>query len=115
MAVLPFLYRPDNRVLRDGLFDAWYDRTRHFLAPILAAMPGAVSGLKSLLNGAASHPDQLARERSAQLLRLVELEHLAAHLDEHKPWDQYLTPVQQQWLGLARTLLHESLQHAELL
>lgn len=42
VAVLPFLYRPDNRVLRDGLFDAWYDRTRHFLAPILAR--GAADG-----------------------------------------------------------------------
>lgn len=54
----------------------WDAYVADFLAPILAAMPGAVSGLKSLLNGAASHPDQVARERSAQLLRLVELRSL---------------------------------------
>ena len=37
VAVLPFLYRSDNRVLRDGFHDAWRAGTRHFLAPILRA------------------------------------------------------------------------------
>lgn len=37
MAVVPFLYRADNRVLRDGFYDAWFARTRQFLTPILAA------------------------------------------------------------------------------
>jgi enoyl-CoA hydratase/carnithine racemase len=51
----------------------WDAYVADFLAPIVAAMPGAVSGLKSLLNGAASDPDQPARERRAQIERLIEL------------------------------------------
>jgi enoyl-CoA hydratase/carnithine racemase len=43
------------------------------LAPILAAPPGAVGELKWLLAGAASAPDQLARERAAQTRRLADL------------------------------------------
>ena len=43
------------------------------LAPILAALPGAVGELKWLLDGAAAAPDQMARERQAQARRLVEL------------------------------------------
>ncbi|MFN7951555.1 MAG: ABC transporter ATP-binding protein/permease [bacterium] len=65
-----------------------------------------IASLRAVMN----HPDSdgpFPDDDVRELLRLVELEHLAAHLDEHKPWDQYLTPVQQQWLGLARTLLHE--------
>ncbi len=53
--------------------DRWSEYEVEFLAPILAAMPGAVSGLKHLLNGAAFDPDQAGRERSAQLIRLAEL------------------------------------------
>jgi enoyl-CoA hydratase/carnithine racemase len=48
-------------------------RLEALLAPILAAMPGAVSELKHLLSGAATATDQLARERAAQIRRLAEL------------------------------------------
>ena len=51
-------------------WDAYLD---DFLAPIIAAMPGAVSELKHLLAGAETAPDQLARERAAQIRRLAEL------------------------------------------
>jgi enoyl-CoA hydratase/carnithine racemase len=51
----------------------WDAYVADFLAPIIAALPGAVSGLKSLLNGAAADPDQPARERRAQIERLIEL------------------------------------------
>jgi enoyl-CoA hydratase/carnithine racemase len=51
-------------------WDAYVDE---FLTPIRAALPNAVGALKSLLQGAASNEDQLARERSAQLARLTEL------------------------------------------
>ena len=53
--------------------DQWDSYVSEFLAPIIAALPGAVSGLKALLNGAASDTDQPARERRAQMARLVEL------------------------------------------
>jgi enoyl-CoA hydratase/carnithine racemase len=51
----------------------WDDYLDGFLAPIIAAMPGAVSELKHLLAGADTAPDQLARERAAQIRRLAEL------------------------------------------
>jgi enoyl-CoA hydratase/carnithine racemase len=51
----------------------WDDYVEAFLAPIVAALPGAVSELKALLDGAGTSPDQLARERAAQMRRLVEL------------------------------------------
>lgn len=51
----------------------WDDYLAEFMAPILAAMPGAVSELKHLLAGADTAPDQLARERAAQTRRLAEL------------------------------------------
>jgi enoyl-CoA hydratase/carnithine racemase len=47
-----------------------------FLAPILAALPGAVSELKHLLDRADVADDQLARERAAQGRRLVDLRRL---------------------------------------
>ena len=53
--------------------DDWDDYLARFLAPILAAMPGAVSGLKGLLYGAAADCDQAGRERRAQMARLIEL------------------------------------------
>lgn len=49
---------------------AWLDG---LLAPVTAALPGAVSELKWLLQGAAQAPDQPARERAAQARRLAEL------------------------------------------
>jgi len=54
----------------------WEAYLAQLLAPIVAALPGAVGALKGLLQGAASHPDQLGRERRAQLLRLAELRQL---------------------------------------
>lgn len=51
----------------------WTDYTAEFLAPIIAAMPGAVGELKALLRGAASAEDQVGRERAAQMRRLAEL------------------------------------------
>ncbi|MDI1291067.1 MAG: enoyl-CoA hydratase/isomerase family protein [bacterium] len=56
--------------------DEWDAYVTEFLAPIIAALPGAVSGLKTLLNGAASDADQPARERRAQMERLIELRSL---------------------------------------
>lgn len=56
--------------------DEWDVYLAEFLAPIIAALPGAVSGLKALLNGAAAHPDQIGRERAAQIHRLSELREL---------------------------------------
>lgn len=53
--------------------DGWDAYLAEFLAPIIAALPGAVSGLKALLSGAASNADQAGRERAAQILRLAEL------------------------------------------
>lgn len=54
----------------------WSAYVPTLLEPILAAMPEAVSELKGLLSGAASAPDQMARERSAQMRRLVSLKKL---------------------------------------
>ena len=51
----------------------WDAYLAELMAPILAAMPGAVSELKHLLSGAATATDQLARERAAQIRRLAEL------------------------------------------
>lgn len=51
----------------------WDSYLADFMAPILEAMPGAVSELKHLLAGADVAPDQLARERAAQTRRLAEL------------------------------------------
>jgi enoyl-CoA hydratase/carnithine racemase len=53
--------------------DRWDGHVNALLAPMLAAMPGAVGELKALLNGAASNGDQTARERAAQMRRLAEL------------------------------------------
>lgn len=49
---------------------AWLDA---ILTPVTAALPGAVSELKWLLQGAAQASDQPARERAAQARRLAEL------------------------------------------
>lgn len=51
----------------------WDSYLADFLAPIRAALPGAVGELKGLLRGAASASDQLARERAAQARRLADL------------------------------------------
>ena len=51
----------------------WDAYLAELMAPILAAMPGAVSELKHLLSGADTATDQLARERAAQIRRLTEL------------------------------------------
>jgi enoyl-CoA hydratase/carnithine racemase len=51
----------------------WDTYLAEFMAPIMAAMPGAVSELKHLLSGAAVALDQPARERAAQARRLAEL------------------------------------------
>ena len=53
--------------------EQWDAYLSEFLAPIVAALPGAVSALKALLNGAASDSDQAGRERRAQAARLIEL------------------------------------------
>ena len=51
----------------------WDAYLADFMAPILAALPGAVAELKHLLSGADTATDQLARERAAQARRLAEL------------------------------------------
>lgn len=53
--------------------EQWDEALAALLAPILAAMPGAVAELKHLLSGAQTAPDQLSRERAAQIRRLSEL------------------------------------------
>ncbi|MBI1350811.1 MAG: enoyl-CoA hydratase/isomerase family protein [Actinomycetales bacterium] len=52
---------------------AWADLLELTLAPIRAALPGAVGELKALLGSAAADPAQLERERAAQIRRLTEL------------------------------------------
>ena len=51
----------------------WSEWLESFLAPVRLTLPGAVAELKSLLQGAGSAPDQLLRERQAQIRRIVEL------------------------------------------
>jgi enoyl-CoA hydratase/carnithine racemase len=51
----------------------WTAYVGELLAPILAAMPGAVAELKGLLSAAEASDGQLARERAAQARRLREL------------------------------------------
>ena len=53
--------------------ELWADWLDAFLAPVRLSLPGAVSELKLLLQGAASDPDQLRRERQAQIRRIAEL------------------------------------------
>jgi putative ATP-binding cassette transporter len=45
-------------------------------------------------------------ERIAEVLGSLELGHLTTHLDATEPWDQRLTPNEQQRLGIARVLLN---------
>ena len=56
--------------------DDWETYLAEFTAPIVAALPGAVSELKHLLAGADTAGDQLARERAAQVRRLADLKAL---------------------------------------
>jgi putative ATP-binding cassette transporter len=51
--------------------------------------------------------DAFAEERVCDVLRLLELGRLEAHLQEAGPWDQQLTDDEQQRLTVARVLLHE--------
>ncbi|MEI6360624.1 MAG: enoyl-CoA hydratase/isomerase family protein [Actinomycetes bacterium] len=53
--------------------DQLEEQAAALLAPMLAAMPGAVAELKALLDGADTGIDQTARERAAQMRRLAEL------------------------------------------
>ncbi|MCX6431838.1 MAG: enoyl-CoA hydratase/isomerase family protein [Actinobacteria bacterium] len=53
--------------------EQWDAYIARLLKPIIAAMPGAVTELKSLLQGASTSPDQTGRERAAQIRRLSEL------------------------------------------
>jgi putative ATP-binding cassette transporter len=46
-------------------------------------------------------------DRVRDVLRLLGLEQLAARLDDTEPWDQLLSPHEQQRLALARVLLNE--------
>jgi putative ATP-binding cassette transporter len=46
-------------------------------------------------------------ERIDEVLRLLGLGHLATRLDETAPWDQQLSPQEQQRLALGRVLLNE--------
>lgn len=62
------------------------------------------------LRAVMGHPDSdgpFSDEEIRDLLRLAGLDHLAGRLDEVKQWDQFLTPYEQQWLALARVLVHE--------
>ncbi len=51
----------------------WDAYVVELLEPIMAALPGAVSELKHLLDGADTSTQQLARERQAQMRRLADL------------------------------------------
>jgi enoyl-CoA hydratase/carnithine racemase len=53
--------------------DEWDSVVMSLIAPMNAALPGAVGELKALLRGADSAADQLARERAAQIRRLADL------------------------------------------
>lgn len=58
--------------------DQWDDHLATLLTPVRQCLPGAVSEIKHLLQGATYGPDQLVRERSAQVRRLHELAALAS-------------------------------------
>jgi putative ATP-binding cassette transporter len=49
---------------------------------------------------------EFSDERIAAVLRPLQLEHLAARLDDVEPWDQHLTPWEQQLVAIARVLLN---------
>ena len=49
------------------------------------------------------HPD----ERIAAVMQLLSLEHLLARLDNTEPWEQQLSPYEQQLVALARVFLNE--------
>jgi putative ATP-binding cassette transporter len=51
--------------------------------------------------------EDFAQEKIREVLRLMELERLEAHLDDARQWDQQLTDDEQQRLTIARVLLHE--------
>jgi putative ATP-binding cassette transporter len=62
------------------------------------------------LRAVASYPaaeGTFSDERIRELLRLLQLEHLTTHLDDTAPWDQLLSPHEQQRLAIARVLLNE--------
>ncbi len=54
-----------------------------------------------------SAPDAFPGARIEEALRVFDLEHLVARLDEEEPWEQQLSNHEQQRLALARVLLHE--------
>jgi putative ATP-binding cassette transporter len=54
-----------------------------------------------------SAPSAFPSERIEEALRLFDLGHLVARLDEAQPWEQQLSSHEQQRLALARVLLHE--------
>ncbi len=56
--------------------ESWNALVEQTLAPVRAALPGAVGELKSLLAGASRDAAQLDRERAAQIRRLVDLRQL---------------------------------------
>jgi putative ATP-binding cassette transporter len=62
------------------------------------------------LRAAASYPapeGTFGDDRIAELLRLLGLERLLPRLDETAPWDQQLSPNEQQRLAMVRVLLNE--------
>lgn len=62
------------------------------------------------LRAALSYPDPegtFTDEEMREALRLLGLGRLEARLDEIEEWDQYLSPLDQQRLGLARVLLQK--------
>jgi putative ATP-binding cassette transporter len=54
-----------------------------------------------------SAPDTFSDERIREALRLFGLDALTARLDQEEPWDQELSPHEQQRLALARVLLQD--------
>jgi putative ATP-binding cassette transporter len=62
------------------------------------------------LRDAVSYPSPqgtFSDQRIGEALRLLDLEHLAARLDDSEPWDQQLSIDEAQRLTLARAILHE--------
>jgi putative ATP-binding cassette transporter len=62
------------------------------------------------LRGVLSYPageNEFSDEQIAEVLRALGVERLAARLGEVAPWDQQLSPYEQQLVALARVLLNE--------
>jgi putative ATP-binding cassette transporter len=79
-------------------------RARTYFLPQRPYLPlGSLRAVLSYPAREGEHPD----DRIAAILRRLSLDHLVARLDDVEPWDQHLTPYEQQLVAIARVLLNE--------